>query len=139
MEGMIKMEKIFNTISIWFAIVTGFLVPFLGGWDKWLYALVVLVVIDYITGLIKGAYTKQLSSSIGFKGIAKKVMIFLVITVAVVVQGLIDNSLPLREIVICFYLSNEGLSLVENISMFLPVPDELKNVLLQLRDKGDEK
>jgi len=132
------MEKIFNTISIWFAIVTGFLVPFLGGWDKWLYALVLMVVIDYLTGLIKAWITKTLSSEIGFKGIAKKVMLFLVIAVAVVIQGLIDNSLPLREIVICFYLSNEGLSLLENISMFLPIPDELRDVLLQLRDKGDE-
>ena len=132
------MEKLFNTISICFAVITGFLVSLMGGWDKWLYALVLMVIIDYITGLIKAWYTKELSSEIGFKGIAKKVMIFLIVAVAVVIQDLIGSALPLRDIVICFYISNEGLSLIENASIFLPIPEQLKSVLLQLRDKENK-
>lgn len=130
------MEKLFNGISLWFAVVIGFLVPYLGGWDKWLNALVVMVVLDYATGFIKAWYTKKASSSVGFKGIAKKILIFIIVAVAVVIQDLI--SLPLRDIIICFYISNEGLSLLENTSEFLPVPPQLKSFLLQLRDKEKE-
>ncbi len=129
------MEKIFNWISIAFAAVGGFLAAALGGWDKWLLALLAFVVIDYITGVIKAIWTKALSSEIGVKGIFKKVMIFAVVAVAVILQRLIDNALPLRDIVLCFYLANEGISLLENVAEFVPIPAKLKDILLQLRDK----
>jgi len=132
------MDRLFNGTSVCFAVITGFLVSVLGGWDKWLHALVLMMVIDYITGLIKAWYTKRLSSVIGFRGIAKKVMIFLIIAVAVVLQDLIGDALPLRDIIICFYISNEGLSIIENGSEVLPIPDQLKSALLQLRDKEEE-
>lgn len=129
------MEKVFNWISIIFAAVGGFFAAALGGWDKWLLALVAFVVIDYISGVLKAIFTKTLSSEIGFKGIFKKVMIFAVVAVAVILQQLIDNALPLRDIVLCFYLANEGISLLENVAEFVPIPDKLRQILLQLRDK----
>lgn len=129
------MEKVFNWISIVFAAVGGFLAAALGGWDKWLLALVAFVVIDYISGVLKAIFTKTLSSEIGFKGIFKKVMIFAVVAVAVILQQLIDNALPLRDIVLCFYLANEGISLLENVAEFVPIPEKLRQILLQLRDK----
>lgn len=129
------MEKVFNWISIVFAAVGGFLAAALGGWDKWLFALIAFVIIDYISGVLKAIFTKTLSSEIGFKGIFKKVLIFAVIAVAVILQNLIDNALPLRDIVLCFYLANEGISMLENLAEFVPIPGKLKDILLQLRSK----
>ena len=138
---MKKMEKLFNWISIAFGMAGGFLTYWLGGWDVLLKTIVFLAIADYITGWIKGIYTKQLSSEIGFKGLLKKIVMFIVIAVSFVIQGLIGGTIPLREVVIMFYIANEGLSLLENAAVFTPIPDKLKNVLLQLRDKdsGDAK
>ena len=132
------MDKIFNWISIIFGMVGGCLTYWLGGWDVLLKTIVFLAVADYITGWIKGIYTKQLSSEIGFKGLLKKIVMFIVIAVSFVIQGLIGGTIPLREVVIMFYIANEGLSLLENAAVFTPIPDKLKSVLLQLRDKDSE-
>ena len=138
---MKKMDKIFNWFSVVFGMAGGFLTYWLGGWDVLLKTIVFLAIADYITGWIKGIYTKQLSSEIGFKGLLKKIVMFIVIAVSFVIQGLIGGTIPLREVVIMFYIANEGLSLLENAAVFTPIPDKLKNVLLQLRDKdsGDAK
>ena len=138
---MKKMGKLFNWISIVFGAAGGVLSYWLGGWDVLLKTIVFLAIADYITGWIKGIYTKQLSSEIGFKGLLKKIVMFIVIAVSFVIQGLIGGTIPLREVVIMFYIANEGLSLLENAAVFTPIPDKLKNVLLQLRDKdsGDAK
>ncbi len=128
-------SKALNWISVALAAVGGFLAAALGGWDKWLMALVAFVVIDYITGLLKAWFTKTVSSEIGFKGIIKKILIFIVIAVSVIVQGLIDNAVQLRYVFVCFYLANEGISLLENIAEFLPIPDGIKDILLQLKNK----
>lgn len=135
------MDKIFNWISIAFGIGGGFLASALGGWDKWLIALAAFVVLDYLTGLAKAAVKKEISSAIGFKGIIKKVLIFVVVTVGVLLQKLTGDVFPLRDIVVCFYIANEGISLLENASEFIPLPAKLKEVLLQIRDKnaGKEK
>lgn len=135
------MDKIFNWISIIFGMIGGFLSYWLGGWDVLLKTIVFLAVADYATGWIKGIYTKQLSSEIGFKGLLKKIVMFIVIAVAFVIQQLIGGTVPIREVVIMFYIANEGLSLLENAAVFIPIPDKLKSVLLQLRDKdsGDAK
>ena len=100
--------------------------------------IVFLAVIDYITGIIKAVYLKELSSEIGFKGLLKKIVMFIVIAVAFVIQQLIGGTVPLREVVIMFYIANESLSLLENAAIFVPIPDKLKNILLQLRDKDSE-
>ena len=132
---MKKMEKLFNWISVVFGAAGGILSYWLGGWDVLLKTIVFLAIADYITGWIKGIYTKQLSSEIGFRGLLKKIVMFIVIAVSFVIQGLIGGTIPLREVVIMFYIANEGLSLLENAAVFTPIPDRLKDILLQLRDK----
>lgn len=129
------MDKMLNWISIIAAAVGGVVLKLLGGWDAMLLTLTALVALDYITGLIKAAYTKTLSSEIGYKGILKKVMMFTVVAAAVVIGRLTGDVVPLREAVIIFFVANEGLSLLENAGEFIPLPDKLKEVLLQLRDK----
>ena len=126
--------KIFNEISLVFAGLGSVLLGFLGGMDNLLHALLFMIVLDFLTGLIKSVVNNKLSSKIGSKGIAKKVMVLLVIAVAVEVEILIGQAIPLREVVILFYLSNEGISLLENVSEFLPIPEKLKDYFLQLRD-----
>lgn len=131
---MIEIEKWFNTVSIVGGIVGGFLCQWLGGWDVIIKALVMLVVLDYVTGVLKASYTKTLSSEVGFKGLIRKIVIFIVIATAVIIQMVVGNVIPLREVTITFFLCNEGISLLENASEFVPIPDKLKNTLIQLRD-----
>lgn len=138
-KGRKNMEKLFNWISIWFGIVGGLCTYWLGGWDMLLKTIVFLAVVDYITGIIKAVYMKMLSSEIGFKGLLKKIVMFIVIAVAFVIRQLIGGTIPLREVVIMFYIANEALSLLENAAIFVPIPDKLKDVLLQLRDNSDYK
>ena len=136
-EDMKKMDKIFNWFSIAFGFLGGFFTYWLGGWDVLLKTILFLAVVDYITGVIKAIYKKKLSSEIGFKGLLKKIVMFIVIAVAFAIQGLMGNTVPLREIVIMFYIANEALSLLENAAEFIPVPDKLKEVLLQIREKDN--
>ena len=131
------MDKIFNTISIIAALIGGCISNIIGGFDILISTLALLVVLDYATGIIKAAYLKELSSEIGFKGILKKVTMFIVVTAACSMQRIIGNSLPLRDIVIMFFVCNEGLSLLENAAVMIPIPKKMKEVLLQLRDKAE--
>lgn len=132
------MDKIFNWISVIGGTIGGLLVSFLGGLDKLIIALLILMTLDYITGVLKAIYNKELSSEIGFKGIIKKMLIIIIVGVAVIVEN--NFGVPaIREIVIMFFAINEAISLLENASqMGLPIPDKLKEVLLQLRDKNTE-
>ena len=132
------MEKYFNNISIVFGLVGGFVCNFLGGWDLLLKSIVILMVLDYVTGLLKAIYNKELSSEIGFKGLIRKITVFIVIATAYVIQGIMGDEIPLREIVILFFIANEGISLIENASEFIPIPEKLKEILIQLRKEGDE-
>lgn len=136
---MDQISKVFNGVSIVGGIVGGFLCKFLGGWDVILKALVALVVLDYVTGLIKAIYTKTLSSEVGFKGLIKKIVIFIVVATAVIIQSITGDAIPLREIVIIFFVCNEGISLLENASEFIPIPEKLRETLIQLRDKNNKK
>lgn len=129
------MDKIFNWVSIICGTVGGFTVSLLGGWDKLIMALIMLMCLDYLTGLIKAYYNKELSSQIGFKGLTKKVLILVVVTVSVVAEDMLGIP-AIREIVIMFFAVNEALSILENAgAMELPLPDKLKQALLQIRDK----
>lgn len=130
-------EKLFNWFSIVGGIVGGFLCNILGGNDVILRALIALVILDYVTGVLKAIVTKSLSSAIGFKGLIRKIVIFIVVATAVIVQSVLGDSIPLREIVIIFFVCNEGISLLENASEFIPIPQKLKDTLIQLRDKED--
>ena len=137
-RNMKKMDKLFNEISIVFGFLGGVLAYFLGGWDVLLKTIVCLAVLDYVTGVLKGIYLKQLSSETGFRGLLKKIVMFIVIAVAYLIQMLIGGTIPLREVVITFYICNEALSLLENAAVFVPIPERLKDVLLQLRDSDKE-
>ena len=130
------MEKMFNWISILFAALGGFLAQILGGWDGILTALVFLVIVDYLTGWIKALVNKKLSSEVGFKGIAKKMFIFIIVAVACVLQDNVASGLPLREITIMFYIANESLSILENVGESIGLPDGLKKFPIQIRDKS---
>ena len=134
---MIEIEKMFNGVSIVGGIVGGFLCQWLGGWDVIIKALIALVILDYVTGVLKAIYTKTLSSAIGFKGLIRKIVIFIVIATAVIIQTVVGDAIPLREVTIIFFLCNEGISLLENASEFVPIPDKLKDTLIQLRDKEE--
>ena len=135
------MKEFWNAVQFVFAAVGGWLGYFLGGCDSLLYALVAFVVIDYITGVMCAINNKTLSSAVGFKGICRKVLIFLLVGIANVLDvQVIGTGSVLRTAVIFFYISNEGISLLENTSRLgLPVPDKLKNVLQQLHNKDGDK
>ena len=133
------MAKTFNLFSIIGGTVGGFIVSLFGGWDYMLYTIILFAILDYLTGILKAVYKKELSSEIGFKGIVKKVMIFVVIAVAYNVQRMTGDTIPLREIVIVFFICNEALSILENAAEFINIPQQIKDVLLQLRDKNAAK
>ena len=106
-----------------------------GKWDTILCALVILMTLDYISGIVKAVYTKRVSSEIGFKGILKKITVLTVVALANVIQVLLGGKGAVREIVIMFYIANEGISVLENAAEVLPnIPDALRDILLQIRD-----
>ena len=131
------MKEFWTTIQVVFAGIGGWLGWFLGGCDGLLIALLAFVVIDYITGVMCAVVDKKLSSAVGFKGIFKKILIFALVGVGHILDTMvIGTGSVLRTAVIFFYISNEGVSLVENAAhLGLPVPDKLKDVLEQLHDR----
>lgn len=135
------MKEFWNTIQLVFAAVGGWLGYFLGGCDGLLYALIAFVAIDYITGVMCAISDKTLSSEVGFKGICRKVLIFLLVGIGNIIDvQVLGSPGVLRTAVIFFYLSNEGVSLLENAAhLGLPVPDAVKTVLEQLHDRSDGK
>lgn len=135
------MKEFWNTVQMVFAAIGGWLGYFLGGCDGLLYALIAFVIIDYITGVMCAVADKKLSSEVGFKGICRKVLIFLLVGIANVLDvQVIGNGSVLRTAVIFFYISNEGVSLMENAAhLGLPVPEKIKAVLEQLHDRAEDK
>lgn len=131
------MKAVLDKLDLAFAAFGGFLGWFFGGFDGFLYALVIFVVMDYFTGVLAAGVKKELSSEIGFKGIAKKVCIFVLVGIANIVDTqVIQNGSAIRTAVIFFYLSNEGLSVLENSAVIgLPIPEKLKAMLIQLADE----
>ena len=134
------MKDFWNVIQLVFSAVGGWLGYFLGGCDGLLYALIAFVVIDYITGVMCAIAEKKLSSEVGFKGICRKVLIFLLVGIAHILDvQVIRTGSVLRTAIIFFYISNEGVSLLENAAhLGLPVPEKIKVVLKQLHDKSEE-
>ena len=135
------MKEFWNTIQLAFAALGGWLGYFLGGCDGLLYALIAFVAIDYITGVMCAISDKTLSSEVGFRGICRKVLIFLLVGIGNIIDvQVLGSPGVLRTAVIFFYLSNEGVSLLENAAhLGLPVPDAIKTVLEQLHDRSDGK
>ena len=134
------MKEFWNTMQMVFAAVGGWLGYFLGGCDGLLIALVVFAVADYITGVMCAISDKKLSSEVGFRGICRKVLIFFLVGVANILDvQVIGTGSVLRTAIIFFYISNEGVSLVENAAhLGLPVPEKLKAVLEQLHDRAEK-
>jgi len=134
------MKEFWNVIQLVFTAIGGWLGWFLGGCDGLLYALIAFVVIDYITGVMCAVADHSLSSEVGFKGIARKVLIFLLVGIGHILDTqVIGSGSVLRTAVIFFYISNEGVSLVENAAhLGLPIPENLKAVLEQLHDRAEK-
>lgn len=134
------MKEFWSVVQFVFTAVGGWLGYFLGGCDGLLYALIAFVTIDYITGVMCAINDKALSSEVGFKGICRKVLIFLLVGIANILDlNVIGTGSVLRTAVIFFYISNEGVSLLENAShLGLPVPQKIKAVLEQLHDRAED-
>ena len=134
------MKAFWYTIQGIFTAIGGWLGWFLGGCDGLLYALLAFVVIDYVTGIMCAVLDKKLSSAVGFRGIFKKVLIFALVGIGHIIDAhVIGSGSILRTAVIFFYLSNEGVSLVENAGhLGLPIPKKLKAVLEQLHDRAEK-
>ncbi|KRU23990.1 toxin secretion/phage lysis holin [Clostridium sporogenes] len=130
-------QKIFNiivaTVGTWFTWL-------FGTWDTALIVLICFMVLDYCTGLLRGAVNKELSSDVGLKGIARKAVIFIVLIVAVLLDRLLNTgNWVFRSLVAYFYIANEGISLLENCAQLgVPIPDKLKDMLIQLKE-GNKK
>ena len=134
------MKEFWNLIQFIFTAVGGWLGYFLGGCDGLIIALVVFVAVDYITGVMCAVSDKKLSSEVGFQGICRKVLIFLLVGIAHILDAqVIGTGSVLRTAVIFFYLSNEGVSLLENAAhLGLPVPEKMKEILEQLHDRAEK-
>lgn len=132
-----SIDLIWAKIQMAITAIGGWLGFFVGGMDGLLTALLILMTIDYITGIMCAIVDKQLSSAVGFKGICKKVLILMLVGVAHIVDmHVVGTGEALRSAVICFYLSNEGVSVLENAGRLrLPIPEKLKAILAQLHDK----
>ena len=133
------MKEFWNSIQFVFTVMGGWLGYFLGGYDGLLYALIVFMVADYITGVMCAISDTTLSSAVGFKGICRKVLILMLVGIANLLDvEVIGTGAVLRTAVIFFYLSNEGVSLLENAAhLGLPIPEKLKSVLAQLHKKAE--
>lgn len=136
---MERIERIWTTIQLVFSALGGWLGFFLGGLDGLLTALIAFVVIDYITGVMCAVIDRELNSAVGFRGIFKKIVIFTLVGIAHIMDSqVIGSGSGLRSAVICFYLSNEGLSILENSGKLgLPIPERLKEILAQLHNRKE--
>ena len=135
-----SIDLVWAKVQMAVAAIGGWLGYFVGGADGLLITLLVFMVLDYVTGVMCGIVDKKLSSAVGFKGLFRKVLIFALVGVGHVVDmNVIGTGGALRSAVICFYLSNEGVSLLENAAhLGLPVPDKLKDILAQLHRRDDK-
>ena len=112
----------------------------LGGWDVALACLIVAIILDYLSGVIKAYVTKELSSKIGFKGLIKKVGVLLIVMLSVIVDQITGSTGAIRTLVIYYFVANEGLSILENLAQAgVPIPNSIKNALKVLKDLGNDK
>ena len=137
-KEVFAMKEFWLMIQAVFTGLGGWIGYYLGGCDGLLYALIAFVIVDYLTGVMCAIADKKLSSNVGFKGICRKVLIFLLVGIANIIDVQVIGQVGiLRTAVIFFYLSNEGVSLLENAGhLGLPIPEQLKTVLEQLHDRA---
>lgn len=107
--------------------------------DSWLYAVIALVILDYITGVCAAIHSKELSSEIGAKGIAKKMATFAVISLAHILdEYVLKEGGAIQTMTSIFYIVNESISILENaIRTGLPVPEKLKSIIRSLGESED--
>lgn len=130
------MKYIINFITS--TLATG-IAYFLGGWDIALQTLLIVIVLDYITGICKAIYNKKINSTVGLKGIIKKVGYLMIVAVAVILDNIVGNTGAIRTLVIYFFVANEGISIIENWGgMGLPLPQKIIDVLEQLKKESEE-
>lgn len=134
------MEKLLNILRYLVAIIGTGITWLFGAWDMALTILIVFMVLDYATGVLKGYVNKELSSDIGLKGLARKAVILIVLIVAVCLDRLLNTGhWVFRTLVAYFYIANEGLSLIENCAALgAPVPSQITDALAQLKNKKVE-
>lgn len=134
------MKQAWASIQLALSALGAYVGYFMGGWDGFLYALVAFVVADYLTGIMVAILEKKLSSEIGFRGIFRKVMIFTLVGAAHTIDSrILGEGSAIRTAVIFFYLSNEGISILENASLIgLPIPQSFQDVLAQLNGNPKE-
>ena len=134
------MKDFWNVIQLIFFALGGWLGYFLGGCDGLLYTLLAFTAMDYITGVMCAVNDHTLSSEVGFRGICRKVLIFMLVGIANILDAdVVGTGSVLRTAVIFFYISNEGVSLLENAAhLGLPVPEKIKTVLEQLHDRAEK-
>ena len=134
------MKHIWNTVQVALAAVGGAVGWFIGGLDGFLFALIAFVVSDYITGVLCAIEEKELSSKVGFKGIARKVLIFTLVGIGNILDtAVLKDGSAIRTAVIFFYLSNEGISILENAAhLGLPIPKTLKNMLEAINEEDED-
>ena len=132
-----SIDIVWAKVQMAITAIGGWLGYFVGGVDGLLTALIIFMVIDYVTGIMCAIADRKLSSAVGFRGIFKKVLIILLVGVAHIIDlHVVGSGNALRSAVVCFYLSNEGVSLLENAAHIgLPIPDRLKEVLAQLHNR----
>ena len=131
------MKNFINLISGTLATT---LVYFLGGWDIALQILITVIVLDYVTGVFKAIYNKKINSSVGLKGIIKKIGYLIIVAVAVILDKIAGNTGAIRTLVIYFFVANEGISILENWGgMGLPLPQKIFDVLEQLKNDNNPK
>ncbi len=135
-----SIDLIWAKIQIAITAIGGWLGYFLGGLDGLMIALIVFVALDYLTGIMCAISDKALNSAVGFRGICRKVIIFMLVGVGHIIDvHVVGSGAALRTAVICFYLSNEGISLLENAAhLGLPIPEKLKLILEQLHSRGEK-
>ena len=131
------MNKWISYIVYIAGVISSIIGYLLGEFDILLKGIICLAVLDYITGVLKAIYTKRLSSAIGVKGIVKKLAIFIAIAVANIIQLILQNRIPLRETILTFYIINEAISILENLSQFISIPQKMKDVLLKMREDDE--
>lgn len=131
------MNKILESLKYVFIVIGGYVGFYLGSIDAFIYTLLAFVIADYITGVLRAGVERKLSSSVGFKGIAKKIVIFIVVGIANLcdVNLIKGDGTMIRTAIIFFYIANEGLSILENtMAIGLPVPEKLREMLEQLKE-----
>ncbi|WP_027631272.1 phage holin family protein [Ruminiclostridium cellobioparum] len=135
------MDSVLDKAKIIFALSGGVFGWLFGAFDSLIYALIAFVAIDYITGVLVAIHNRTVSSETGFKGISKKVMIFALVALGNIIdQNIINSGSSIRTMIIMFYLSNEGISIIENAGKIgLPLPQKLKAILRQLNKSDNSK